>query len=225
MATRQSRGPSPRGWGKRFHGGCYLLLIRAIPTRVGKTHRSAKASGVDPGHPHAGGENPHDRVTIAGENGPSPRGWGKPPSFAVSRARIRAIPTRVGKTPDYPAAHHASAGHPHAGGENFINFRLERLHNGPSPRGWGKRAFRNRARANPRAIPTRVGKTFLRSSGSKADTGHPHAGGENKPFPEFLFPGFGPSPRGWGKPRKSLSLETSVRAIPTRVGKTSVGFG
>ena len=52
-------------------------------------------------------------------------------------ARIRAIPTRVGKSRVTSFMVVICAGHPHAGGEILIAGPIEAITPGPSPRGWG----------------------------------------------------------------------------------------
>ena len=70
--------------------------------------------------------------------------------------------------------------HPHAGGENTGSESRMAGAGGPSPRGWGKR-IENETFPSPfRTIPTRVGKTKLRTNLFNLYADHPHAGGENK---------------------------------------------
>ena len=92
------RGPSPRGWGKRFFGSFKSRSGRAIPTRVGKTVMVRAGSASLAGHPHAGGENLPRFMNQCVAIGPSPRGWGKLTRTCFLRRAPRAIPTRVGKT-------------------------------------------------------------------------------------------------------------------------------
>ena len=51
------------------------------------------------------------------EVGPSPRGWGNLSAMAVQNTITRAIPTRVGKSPQTLPLDRELPGHPHAGGE------------------------------------------------------------------------------------------------------------
>ncbi len=193
-----------------------------------------------PGHPHAGGENIHELIDLYREIGPSPRGWGKPSKCqqtlfhygpsprgwgkrgpGLERCRQgRAIPTRVGKTSRRPTCRTRLAGHPHAGGENPFFDGWPPLPPGPSPRGWGKPPRQGGRDRTGRAIPTRVGKTVRRRSGSAVRSGHPHAGGENAHDFTLVQDCGGPSPRGWGKLRPKRFGRQRVRAIPTRVGNT-----
>ncbi len=95
---------------------------RTIPTRVGRTTMAAPMFARVPDHPHAGGEN---RNRIAGHNhvdGPSPRGWGELIIQEAGTEQVRTIPTRVGRTPPPIPRKHPPSDHPHAGGENLVNF-------------------------------------------------------------------------------------------------------
>ncbi len=171
-------GPSPRGWGNRGSPSARAAIVRAIPTRVGKSIRLARTPILTSGHPHAGGEiveTPQETQLILG---PSPRGWGNPNRAILVRCVVRAIPTRVGKSRSRCPPHRKSSGHPHAGGEIRGKSNVPRSHHGPSPRGWGNRNDIRHHRRKRRAIPTRVGKSGPPRSSSCRHSGHPHAGGE-----------------------------------------------
>ncbi len=71
-----------------------------------------------------------------------------------------------------------------------------------------------------RAIPTRVGKSTYYRTAERSGAGHPHAGGEIPEIVETISPRVGPSPRGWGNPRRGSIPHQLSRAIPTRVGKS-----
>ncbi len=217
-------GPSPRGWGNLRHLRRSDAERRAIPTRVGKSTASDGTATTPAGHPHAGGEIPHPRIPHCTCDGPSPRGWGNLPPILALFSKVRAIPTRVGKS-SFPACIHLPRpGHPHAGGEIFLYWLFAAHSAGPSPRGWGNHRFLRMWADDIRAIPTRVGKSARRSRSSAIFAGHPHAGGE---ITEGLMPigcDGGPSPRGWGNPEADLFGELDVRAIPTRVGKSRVVY-
>ena len=113
---------------------------------------------------------------------------------------LRAIPTRVGKSPALARQRWSKAGHPHAGGEISSRTDSTLLPSGPSPRGWGNRNRRRIRRGQDRAIPTRVGKSVARIVAFRRDSG--------------------PSPRGWGNPFRWPARRSGRRAIPTRVGKS-----
>ena len=220
---RASGGPSPRGWGNRRHWPRRPPELRAIPTRVGKSACHAIATGGHPGHPHAGGEISGDDARIQQGNGPSPRGWGNPSITKVCAARIRAIPTRVGKSSSTSAQHTSNPGHPHAGGEIDAGLVSSLAGSGPSPRGWGNLPVPGTGQPGSRAIPTRVGKSPLHGHKLCMVPGHPHAGGEICLSSARSSRRAGPSPRGWGNPIVEDPVCCERRAIPTRVGKSPWG--
>jgi len=185
-------GPSPRAWGNRSRDNSRELSVRAIPTRVGKSVRKRSTSGSSPGHPHARGEIRQTRAKVSEAGGPSPRAWGNRWPVRGCVPPFRAIPTRVGKSPRSAWTARSAAGHPHARGEIAMTSPPLREGNGPSPRAWGNHRPVLGESGNPRAIPTRVGKSVYTPEDARESTGHPH------------LPGPGQSPR----------------AIPTRVGKS-----
>ena len=139
-------------------------------------------------------------------------------------ASARTIPTRVGRTSPRGQSSDRHSDHPHAGGENGVEFLPSSSPSGPSPRGWGEP---RRAASRPRrirTIPTRVGRTNLRRRSKSKSTDHPHAGGENPPDVLHSDPDPGPSPRGWGERSAALGPDHHARTIPTRVGRTFPGI-
>ena len=90
--------------------------------------------------------------------------------------------------------------HPHACGENDFRAVVVFDQLGSPPRVWGKRRDERLRLATARFTPTRVGKTEFDSGTSSPFPVHPHACGENYPFP------------GHGR--------NVPRFTPTRVGKT-----
>jgi len=91
-------GPSPRGWGNLVAGVDQNPVVRAIPTRVGKSINRDSIDILSPGHPHAGGEIFGFEKCVLRMRGPSPRGWGNPMQIFQTQNAARAIPTRVGKS-------------------------------------------------------------------------------------------------------------------------------
>ena len=114
------------------------------------------------------------------------------------------------------------ADHPNAGGEISCCLIVVRVIFGPSPRGWGNLRKLSGTDAPQRAIPTRVGKSFVSFEQICAAPGHPHAGGEIRSLPKRLESKNGPSPRGWGNQADIALAWANERAIPTRVGKSSI---
>jgi len=155
------------------------VLMRNIPTRVGKTRICWQNSAGKPEHPHARGENTCSGVIWQMLTGTSPRAWGKLNVHLLNGLNGRNIPTRVGKTERNEHERTTNAEHPHARGENPSFRRLTAALSGTSPRAWGKRDPVNSDCRGDRNIPTRVGKTAPGMGGSALVPEHPHARGEN----------------------------------------------
>ena len=220
---------------------CRIGQGRAIPTRVGKSSSRRQSGLRTTGHPHAGGEITMRQSDATQRCGPSPRGWGNRRGAVARRALVRAIPTRVGKSRRKQAVAVRKAGHPHAGGEIVPHELCVGAPRGPSPRGWGNQHKAPHVSLDDRAIPTRVGKSAGGRKRFFRPPGHPHAGGEIWVSTSMAAPVFGPSPRGWGNRRlrddprnqagpsprgwgnqmAQYASAISLRAIPTRVGKST----
>ena len=80
--------------------------------------RQSDLQGINPNHPHAGGENNDLLDPFERAYEPSPRGWGELLLWRVVGLGIRTIPTRVGRTRTKVEVPHRYPNHPHAGGEN-----------------------------------------------------------------------------------------------------------
>ncbi len=198
----RARGPSPRGWGERRRVGRLGELNRTIPTRVGRTQTNGTSTRPRADHPHTGGENFGLGRRVRSPCGPSPRGWGERLDQNFRDCQLRTIPTRVGRTAAGTGGIKLTADHPHAGGENMPSLIAEGVRYGPSPRGWGEHVRHRSRGSSERTIPTRVGRTRYATKRKARRTDHPHAGGENRcPFRSTLRLS-GPSPRGWGEPRR-----------------------
>ena len=173
-------------------------------------------------HPHAGGEYWYVGMRARTKRGPSPRGWGIRFAQLAPAREVRTIPTRVGNTTPSGGRRQSTPDHPHAGGEYGLSRSLTRGDAGPSPRGWGIPLREPAERPQHRTIPTRVGNTSSSTHQSSATTDHPHAGGE---YPATCLREEvvrGPSPRGWGIPKRKQARRRRRRTIPTRVGNTSI---
>ncbi len=154
-----SSGPSPRGRGKPPRQAPHAPRCRAIPAWAGKTNQHRKRRNPPPGHPRVGGENFDLCAGGHVDDGPSPRGRGKPQPPQGREPHHRAIPAWAGKTkPIHPAASRR-AGHPRVGGENTGHIPSPPPSVGPSPRGRGKPELHPIASPALRAIPAWAGKT------------------------------------------------------------------
>ena len=154
--------------------------------------------------------------------GTSPRGWGKVSAHAMACAGKRNIPTRVGKRQFSAVSASFCTEHPHAGGEKGGQGTAKGHGHGTSPRGWGKGLEVPLEWRSERNIPTRVGKSWTRSSACENKSEHPHAGGEKCMCWVSWFFLSGTSPRGWGKVLRAVWPDLAIRNIPTRVGKSPI---
>ncbi len=77
MSLTEARGPSPRAWGERRAARIRSHSSWTIPTRVGRTRRTAPDRRRLTDHPHARGENNIHRPVYPTTRGPSPRAWGE----------------------------------------------------------------------------------------------------------------------------------------------------
>ena len=106
------------------------------------------------------------------------------------------------------------------GGENPCPALTASLSWGSSPRGRGKRSYREAAQHQGRLIPAWAGKTTLSSARVTPVPAHPRVGGENEA--QALSDGalYGSSPRGRGKPPATTGYPRRRRLIPAWAGKT-----
>ena len=197
-------------------------------------------TNVPTDHPHARGENAHDRQAHNSGDGPSPRTWGEQAGRHRAVARRRTIPTHVGRTLSLHNMTRTLTDHPHARGENSYVQSMWPAAIGPSPRTWGEHPHPAASSQIQRTIPTHVGRTRMLGGFCPLITDHPHARGEN-PFASVSArlisdhphargensrsdtPGltrFGPSPRTWGERVRGEPSRLRAWTIPTHVGRT-----
>ena len=153
--------------------------------------------------------------------GSSPRGRGKLGGLHPGRSVWRLIPARAGKTFRDGGQSDSCAAHPRAGGENMLPNRLTSNWTGSSPRGRGKLAARCGLSDLGRLIPARAGKTAGGPRHRRERPAHPRAGGENSASVLQIVMPTGSSPRGRGKPPRTIRLYSCHRLIPARAGKTA----
>ncbi len=192
-------GPSPRAWGEPAMASPIHLPARTIPTRVGRTRAGAAEVRDTADHPHARGENQTENGQRVPMSGPSPRAWGEQMTALAQFVTTRTIPTRVGRTHVAVARAVHIPDHPHARGENRCGAGNTSREYGPSPRAWGEQAAECAACRANRTIPTRVGRTTVRTGGACFQSDHPHARGENSQIQKNKTSSSGPSPRAWGE--------------------------
>ena len=91
-------GTSPHTWGRPSRKSSDFMVLRNIPTYVGKTHGVLDDRGCAQEHPHIRGEDSRRwRLLPIGE-GTSPHTWGRPLCTYLFDQIDRNIPTYVGKT-------------------------------------------------------------------------------------------------------------------------------
>ena len=158
-AGGRSSGSSTRGRGKRYARGAGDSADGLIPARAGKTKPFPPPHPSGRAHPRAGGENLRCILSRGSELCSSPRGRGKREVLEGRNGDVRLIPARAGKTGSVVQRIAALAAHPRAGGENPIVISFCPFVSGSSPRGRRKLVSSGGARAGPRLIPARAGKT------------------------------------------------------------------
>ena len=110
-------GSSPRVWGKVCKDTPQSVILRIIPTCVGKRSINCNGGIIFPDHPHVCGEKIQNGRTLFLAPGSSPRVWGKAIHFGKPKRTARIIPTCVGKryTASYAIVYVPD--HPHVCGE------------------------------------------------------------------------------------------------------------
>ena len=192
-------GSSPRAWGKVCGREGISLMLRIIPTSVGKSTTPPSARSERPDHPHERGEKSSRYSHAAAERGSSPRAWGKEPSADPRDVQARIIPTSVGKRRPVCLKTPMMADHPHERGEKRILIPASPPQPGSSPRAWGKAGLSSDTRGRCRIIPTSVGKRTEAASPPTPWPDHPHERGEKRGGVRRPHPVAGSSPRAWGK--------------------------
>jgi hypothetical protein len=199
LATKNRFGSSPRAWGKAGGNRLDLLLVRIIPTCVGKSCCWGCGAGWGTDHPHVREEKNLYLHSKCEGLGSSPRAWGK----------ASAQCHKVGAVRD----------HPHVRGEKAQKIVSTSETFGPSPRAWGKGKSHRPGIPPSRIIPTCVGKRHHEHVRIYCTTDHPHVRGEKHSNRTLPISVDGSSPRAWGKGRSPRYADLPRRIIPTCVGK------
>ena len=110
--------------------------------------------------------------------------------------------------------------HPRVGGENAGLLGSDAGTSGSSPRGRGKQHRGNHGCPVGGLIPAWAGKTLIKRVSNEPPRAHPRVGGEN--LSTTVIPGVanGSSPRGRGKPRRTVLDRYDAGLIPAWAGKT-----
>ena len=236
-----SGGSSPRGRGKPTVRRHSRRRAGLIPAWAGKTSsRPATTTGTW-AHPRVGGENSPDSSTLPVKKGSSPRGRGKLAAALAlacpggahprvggengppARGRLRdyrLIPAWAGKTSPLRVRVVSVGAHPRVGGENRVDHCAQRVGDGSSPRGRGKRRGTGGLAFARRLIPAWAGKTLPPRTLRAAPWAHPRVGGENLTTKDASGRPLGSSPRGRGKPDPHRRRMGAPGLIPAWAGKT-----
>ncbi len=154
-------GSSPHAWGTQKRHPAPHLDGRFIPTRMGNTSVTDRASSMAAVHPHTHGEHMIRRPCFSASCGSSPHAWGTRKRGLSSTGSYRFIPTRMGNTPGRIPQSGRLSVHPHTHGEHISGAVVGRRPAGSSPHAWGTPVLRERRRPDARFIPTRMGNTPL----------------------------------------------------------------
>ncbi len=110
-------GSSPRAWGNEVPPAVLLVVVRFIPTCVGKCYKKAQEYEEKPVHPHVRGEMRVKMLEKRCKHGSSPRAWGNVANENWENERARFIPTCVGKCKLCSGRRQVRPVHPHVRGE------------------------------------------------------------------------------------------------------------
>ncbi len=153
-------GSSPRVWGVLAPRVDHRLVVRFIPTGVGRARWVAFARRLFPVHPHGCGACNLCGYDVLYSTGSSPRVWGVL-NLRISRIRAwRFIPTGVGRALSAVARGGTSTVHPHGCGACAVRRLPVATRAGSSPRVWGVRDTLRREGGVSRFIPTGVGRAL-----------------------------------------------------------------
>src|SRR5690606_1221552 len=142
-------GSSPLAWGEGPVADQPRLVLRFIPTRVGRGPPRPPAAPRPPVHPHSRGERAGSAFALDNGAGSSPLAWGEGCDTAPVTHPSRFIPTRVGRGSASSAVCPRPAVHPHSRGERRDGEETLAAAFGSSPLAWGEVAdtdVRGRAR-------------------------------------------------------------------------------
>ena len=175
---------------------------------------------IEPDHPRVGGEHIGELITVALQDGSSPRRRGTriPVPFFHSNRRI--IPAWAGNTTTHRASVPAATDHPRVGGEHGGSKAHRTRVHGSSPRGRGTRRPERRADPQQRIIPAWAGNTRVRKPTISRSPDHPRVGGEHNGGHLKKSLSAGSSPRGRGTLEIHQFVFEFVRIIPAWAGNT-----
>ena len=192
----------------------------SIPAWAGETAAQTEPPAGARVYPRVGGGNHRNGVTIVTPTGLSPRGRGKPASFAALAGELGSIPAWAGETGQAILRGVPAKVYPRVGGGNMRPSSVMRSGWGLSPRGRGKRLGIVSANTIGRSIPAWAGETLRLRKGCQARGVYPRVGGGNVTAISNAIANSGLSPRGRGKPERRLDIDLPHRSIPAWAGET-----
>ncbi len=156
----------------------------------------------------------------ARRSGLSPRGRGKP-AVVWQRPRLaRSIPAWAGETDRTGSSRGSPRVYPRVGGGNGLILSACEPAAGLSPRGRGKRSWRDMSAPRLRSIPAWAGETVICISLLLIVGVYPRVGGGNHHAAALRLLTHGLSPRGRGKRYPTSDDDWDRRSIPAWAGET-----
>ena len=152
-------GLSPRGRGKRWREGTYILQPGSIPAWAGETERMKCAICGEEVYPRVGGGNPAAAPFTAPCQGLSPRGRGKRRERRGIAVAARSIPAWAGETTMRNGNLRRKRVYPRVGGGNRPQSEYVSISGGLSPRGRGKLQIGIAVGCATGSIPAWAGET------------------------------------------------------------------
>ncbi len=125
--------------------------------------------------------------------------WGQVSQSTSAALSVGIIPTRVGTSVIFSPFLNLTKDHPHACGDKYLDFYIEYISQGSSPRVWGQVIVFICLLLSSGIIPTRVGTSFVLYPESAPDKDHPHACGDKGQTAKKKETYQGSSPRVWGQ--------------------------
>ena len=202
-------------------GGVEINAQRFTPTPVGTMRALRTVSIWRSVHPHACGDN--GLLCLAGACllGSPPRLWGQSLCRERAAPRLRFTPTPVGTIPRVRCRTLRISVHPHACGDNGSSPLVVLIADGSPPRLWGQCGITKDIKALYRFTPTPVGTIYGCMLANMQRSVHPHACGDNFPYPDRVPVYDGSPPRLWGQFINVSGCGNEERFTPTPVGTIS----
>ena len=129
----------------------------------------------------------------------------------------------MGRRSENRRANSGPTEHPHGRGEKLEGARGGAVGGGTSPRAWGEVHGGRADLGDVRNIPTGVGRSHRLPDPNGRRPEHPHGRGEKWTRTTPPWTRTGTSPRAWGEENHGRPRDSSLRNIPTGVGRRFFG--